>query len=513
LWARHNAIWGPGSAPERVALTDELIELAHRTADFELEYFAVSFRWVALLEQGDERYLDQFRDFLAVTKRGRLARSEFASSVDQCVIYALMGRFAESEAFLDRALASFGETTHPHFGYIAHQLRWACWLLQGRFDELAELHRELAETEHPFPRLLEAISAAERGDAETLSALTDLVAAERPYPRDFLPLWLRLQAATAVLTDDPALGEQARADLEPYAGQWLVSLYGCDIAGPAEYWLAELDVAARRWDAAVQRFTEAERCAVRMRARPWSVNARAGLARALIARGSGEDAARASSLLAEVEREASTLGMRHVAERARQALSGASPAQRAPAPAEEFRRDGAVWLLGYAGRSVHLPDAKGLRDLHVLLGRAGTDVSAVRLLNPSGGEVVLAARRLGGDAVLDDEAKSRYQRHLERLDTEIDRLLELGDDERAAKLDTERTALLDELRAAAGLAGRTRRLGDEAECARKTVTARIRDTLRKLDQLHPELAAHLRASVVTGASCGYRPQVEVNWRL
>jgi hypothetical protein len=122
---------------------------------------------------------------------------------------------------------------------------------------------------------------------------------------------------------------------------------------------------------------------------------------------------------------------------------------------------------------------------------------------------------MGGDPVLDEEAKSRYRAHISRLDEEIDRATGLGDDERAARLDEERAALLAELRAAAGLAGRTRRLGDEAERARKTVTARIRDTLRRIDQRHPDLAAHLRAAVTTGAHCAYRPGpgAAVSWRL
>ncbi|MGK5533196.1 ATPase, partial [Streptomyces sp. URMC 129] len=187
---------------------------------------------------------------------------------------------------------------------------------------------------------------------------------------------------------------------------------------------------------------------------------------------------------------------------------GASP-PRAGRADGEFRFDGTVWTLGYAGRTVHMPDAKGLRDLHLLLGNAGADIPAVRLLSPEG------VQRLGGDPVLDDEAKSRYRKHLEMLDAEIDRAAETGDDERAAELDRERAALLDELRAAAGLGGRGRRLGDEAERARKTVTARIRDTLRRLDRRHPELAAHLRATVTTGAMCAYRPgpEHEAHFRL
>jgi hypothetical protein len=40
---------------------------------------------------------------------------------------------------------------------------------------------------------------------------------------------------------------------------------------------------------------------------------------------------------------------------------------------------------------------------------------------------------------------------------------------------------------------------------RTTVTGRIRDTLRKLDDGHPALAAHHLASVRAGAHCCYQP--------
>jgi non-ribosomal peptide synthetase component F len=184
-----------------------------------------------------------------------------------------------------------------------------------------------------------------------------------------------------------------------------------------------------------------------------------------------------------------------------------------PASAPEFRREGGVWRLGYDGTVVHLPDAKGLRDLHLLLSQPGADVSAVLLLDPAAGPELVAARQMGGDPILDDEAKARYRRHLAELDDAIDRAAARGDDRRAATLEAERTALLDELRAAAGLAGRSRRLGDEAERARKAVTARIRDTLRRLEERHPALAAHLRSTVSTGSTCRYSPSVPVAWRL
>ncbi|MGW3899390.1 hypothetical protein ACWD6L_29790, partial [Micromonospora profundi] len=82
-----------------------------------------------------------------------------------------------------------------------------------------------------------------------------------------------------------------------------------------------------------------------------------------------------------------------------------------------------------------------------------------------------------------------------------------------AALAAPRAPLLAGGPAAAGLAGRSRRLGDEAERARKTVTARIRDTMRKLDERHPALAGHLREAVSTGSTCRYLPSETVPWRL
>ncbi|AYY13072.1 hypothetical protein EF847_10565 [Actinobacteria bacterium YIM 96077] len=184
------------------------------------------------------------------------------------------------------------------------------------------------------------------------------------------------------------------------------------------------------------------------------------------------------------------------------------------AAVNSFRFDGAVWTLSFAGRTIHMPDAKGLHDLHTLLSRPGTDVPVVDLLTARSGDDARSARRFGGDDVLDDTAKEQYRQRLSQLDEEIDLALDRRDDERAAQLDRERTALLDQLRQAAGLGGRTRSLGDEAERSRKTVTARIRDVLRRLDERHPELAAHLRTTVSTGIACRYDPPADgASWDL
>ncbi|ONI84613.1 ATPase [Saccharothrix sp. ALI-22-I] len=477
LWSMHDTTPGIGNAELRLALTDELITVSRRSGDHTTEHFASSFQWVALVELGDPRYFDQLHTFVALSERLGVTRFNFTAAIDQCIIATMQGRFAEAEAFLSRA-TELGADSHTGFRVMYLHLRWALMLPQGSFARLDELAAEIASSSYPCPGLLAGLTALERGDVATARRYLDQPVDDR-YRASFEPLWLRFHAQFALAAGDRELAARVRSQLAPHRGKWLVSLYGCDISGPVDLWLGVVDLALGRCAEAVEELTAAQRSAELMRARPWAVRARRHLAEALRAQGSP-----AADLAASAARDAATLGLHSLADHQ---------------PANEFRRDGDVWALSYGGVTVRLPDSKGLRDLHVLLSAPGEPVAAVSLLAPE----AVASARLGGDPVLDDEAKARYRRRLAQLDDEIDRAF---DDNRAAALDRERAALLEELRAAAGLAGRTRRLGDEAERARKAVTARIRDTLRKLDERHPDLAAHLREAVSTGATCIYSGQ-------
>ncbi|MEU2572143.1 AAA family ATPase [Streptomyces anulatus] len=621
LWARHDSVWGLGSAMERLGLTDEMTVVGRRTQHHDMELHATSMRWVALLELGDPAFIDQFRAFVRLAELTELPRFALGIAVDTSLIAALQGRFAEASTALEDDALDPESNDHVAFGFMGHHLRWALHLLQGHFAEAEKVLGLLPGAGYPYPGLLEAVTAVEQGDATpALRLIAEHSDRAAPYPRAFMPLWLRLLAQTAAITGDPRLITRAEDELTPYTGQWIVSLYGCDIGGPVDLWLGMLAAARDDQEAAVAALTEAAASSDRLGARPWAVRARLCLARSLLARagagdggaagagvaraeragpgpgaeagavragGAGEsagDAGQARRLLGEVAREAGELAMSHVEAEAtalrtappstadptpmptaaadastapRPAASGpavsgpavsgsaapwaqgpgaaagrstaglsagasagssAAASVGAPAgiravPSAEFRRNGPVWQLRWDGVTVHVPDAKGLRDLHSLLGLPGTDVPAVQLLAPEGGDLVVAAGQLGGDPVLDEEAKRRYKEHLALLDAEIDRAAARDDARGVEKYDRERQALLDQLRSAAGLGGRTRRLGDQTERARKTVTARIRDTLRKLDTLHPALAAHLKASVTTGTTCAYRPEHSPDWRL
>jgi len=121
--------------------------------------------------------------------------------------------------------------------------------------------------------------------------------------------------------------------------------------------------------------------------------------------------------------------------------------------------------------------------------------------------------RMGADPVLDQQAKAAYRARLAGLAADIEDAEAAGSDGRAEALRSEREALIHELAAAAGLGHRDRMLGDEAERARKTVSARVRDALAKIGQVHPELASHLRGSLRMGTRCSYSPAEPTRWKL
>jgi SAM-dependent methyltransferase len=98
------------------------------------------------------------------------------------------------------------------------------------------------------------------------------------------------------------------------------------------------------------------------------------------------------------------------------------------------------------------------------------------------------------------------------LARQIDDADATGSPRRAQTLCSERDALIRELAAAAGLGGRDRRLGDETERARKTVSARVRDAISKIERVHPELAMHLRTALRMGTVCSYTPSESTAWK-
>ncbi|GAB2898010.1 ATP-binding protein [Streptomyces mayteni] len=474
LMTRHDALWAPGTAAERQVLAEELAAVATRCGDRSVALLASLLRAMALLERGDPAGRAEQRSALAAAgdDAGALATVLWS----EVAFAALDGRFEAARSALERAEGDERERrsdagARGDTATMLHQQRWMLEVARGRFDAADAL---VASAGPAHADLLLGVTAAERGHlAAARHHLARLRAAAGRPSRWFEPLWLRLRAQLAAADGEPAERAAIRAELAPLAGGWL-TMFGSSIDGPVDYWTALRDAADGDWPAAVAGLTAAERAAEAMGAAPWAARVRRALAEALAGRGGR----------GEPER---------------------------PAAPNVFRFDGQVWTLTFAGVTAHLPDAKGLHDIRRLLDRPGGEIPAVELLAAESGAPAREAGLLGADPVLDERAKAAYRARLTRLDGDIEAALERGDDRRAAELDGERAVLIDEVRRATGLHGRSRRLGDQAERTRKAVTERIRNALRRLDRHHPALAGHLRESLATGSVCRYTPREPVRW--
>jgi hypothetical protein len=173
-------------------------------------------------------------------------------------------------------------------------------------------------------------------------------------------------------------------------------------------------------------------------------------------------------------------------------------------------RDGDTWELIFAGVAVRVPDSKGMHDLATLLAARGTEL---HVSNLTGGDPTRSVTRGRGDPVLDRRAIAEYKRRIDDLDADLAEAEAHHDEGRVAKLAGERDFLLNELAAAAGFGGRSRRLGDDVDRQRKAVRARLRDAIGRVEAAHPDLGRHLARAVRTGTFCAYDPEVPIDWSV
>ena len=164
------------------------------------------------------------------------------------------------------------------------------------------------------------------------------------------------------------------------------------------------------------------------------------------------------------------------------------------------------WIAEFEGRRVIIADLKGLRDIRRLLEVSGQEIHCLDLAERE-------AAVPGGDAMLDQKARNALKTRMRDLQEDLAEAEGMNDIGRAERLRTEIDSLLDTLKAALGLGGRSRRLGDAAEKARTAVTWRIRHALTRITQAHPELGRHLAHSLRTGTFCSYQPETSIAWRF
>lgn len=452
LVAQHFILWQPDTLIERFQLADEIVALAHRCGEREMELETRLWRIADRLELGDG---DGAR--LESGHYVRLA-GELGFPVYRWYAAMLEASFATTSGAFDegeRAIHAARELgTRAHLAntemFFTSQL-FHLRRLQGRCAELERDVRMIAEQLPSMPvwRASLVLALLERGDPESARIELQRVA-NTAIPRD--GMWL---VCMALITEGCArlgereLGADALEQLRPFAERDVVAVAAIVANGPVELALGLAATATGEFEAAAHHFERALARARGQRLSPWEAIANYWLGDSLLKTGNrddGERALRASQQLARqigmrsLDRDA---GARLAAQPAPDASSIASRSLAAGAgePAQ-FLRQGDHWLLSFRDQPLRLRDAKGLRYLARLLQQPGVRVPAADLM---------------AAGAIDGETRGR------------------------------------------------RRTSEAPEQARVNVTKAITQTTRKIGREHPTLGAYLTATVSTGALCIYDP--------
>jgi AAA ATPase-like protein len=457
LLAVHDAMWAPGTAEKRLPVVARMLDAAETSGDADLVAQAQLLRATALLELGDPDGLDALLAYITLAAALGHARGRWGALTRQATYIAIAGQ-AEDALQVGTQAWQLGQAIGEPDALGVFGTNRAALALLGVPVELGLLADVAGDPLWPLFPLLRAWPAVVRGDTSAArTALGDFSVQVIPQKYDLELIAIAGRVFAVAGTDEQRRWAYDR--LRQYSGRHIV-VGGCAAyQGAVDHVLNKLAAALNQPELGVAHLRAALEQYERLGA--------AGFTR-----------------LAESEL----------------AVSAAA------APASEFRFADGLWRLDFAGQQAQLPDAKGMHDIAMLLSAPGTEVHVLDLLGVDG-------PKLGADPVLDDIAKAQYRARLKALAEELDAADARGDEGLAKRLTAEQETILAELSRASGLGGRPRRLGDAGEKARKTVGARVRDALVKLDRVHPELAGHLRGAVRLGTTCSYTPAQPIRWQV
>jgi tetratricopeptide (TPR) repeat protein len=464
LAAHCDATAGPAYSEQRRDEATEIVELSRRHGVREQELLGLRLLFVALLELGEpdawsvasafERLAETLRQplYLGYVPLWRSTQATLSGNFDEA-------RRQNAEA------VRIGAVTSSENALMLTQVQRL--MIAFEADEVESLGAMVDEMVIPIGEIAEslperALTLAVVGRTDEARAVLGRAAAVgywRWDDQEWLPA-LSTAAKAAVALSDRAHAEQLLPLIAPYANRVAFEGIGAGC---------------------------------------WGVLAReCGLLAAMLGR---SDEAR-DYLRAAIERNLRA-GMPRLAEAARadlEALDGPPPVDSTAA----LSRDGDVWSMRWGGHKIRLRDAKGVRDLAVLLAQPGQSVHVLELVG---------AAEENTEPVLDRQALSAYRNRLREIDDELDAAMSNADEGRASKLTAEREFLTAELSAALGLGGRVRQTSGSTERARKAVAARIRDTITRISSDHPSLGTHLKHSVRTGTWCVYEPEHPTLWTV
>lgn len=492
----HHCLLGPEHASLRLTLAQEMIGQAARTGRPGDVVMGVMWRAVDLFLLGDPHADRGLRELVALAGRGPHLAAEFIAGTIQVMLAIRQGRFGHAEnlaaASAERGAAAGDRDAAGWYGGQLGSIRW----FQGRIAELLDVFHEQAD--NPVLSAIDnsylsavALAAATAGEKRLA---TGMLARIRGRDLAALPrssTWLFTLygvTETAHLLGDEAISAEIYDLLLPHESAPVIASLGVTCLGSAHHPLGVASLTTGRLDRAIGHFQAAVRDNLALGHWPATVLSRWRLGHALAARHGARD----ELALRELEiatKEAAELGMELPAPVSRRAL-GPSPAT--------ARRHGRHWRIELGGRSVLVEHSVGMGHLAMLIANPGREIPAADLAG--------VPDQPPDQPVIDATARRAYEDQLARLQEAIEEREALTDADGAAALRAEHAWLASELAAATGLGGRSRAFTGDGERARVAVGKAIRRALGRIEELDAAMGAELRATVRTGARCGYQPR-------
>ncbi|GIH22816.1 hypothetical protein Aph01nite_11260 [Acrocarpospora phusangensis] len=478
LLAQHDTLWTPGTAVARGAIAAEITGLAGRARDRERHAQALLLSATAQLENASAAFRATFAEYAHVTARLRQPRHDYLLRTREAALALLDGDIATGER-LSAEAAALGESVgDSDTGNVRMSQRLEVVRARNRPAELREMAGEAVAWWIGVPAHAHAVAAgfrARAGDLDAARRELDTVLALEDWRSDRSYLWsifIGEMVTAAIAVRDLPLCRRLLDDLLPFAETCAVNAALVCFMGAHAHRAGLLYAALDEPEPARHWLRHALRTHRRLGAHAWE----AETGQALTALG---------TRAAETSQSPPALG---------DLRESVAPNPDIP----RLHRVGDMWQATYRGHTAYLRDAKGLRDLATLLAHPDTDLPALDLA-ATGRTTVTRP-----DPVLDRTALAAYRRRLAELDDEITTAKTHGDLARHQRATDEREQVLSELRRATRPDGASRPLGPTpAERARKAVTARIRDAIRRISDAHPELGTHLNRSIRTGTICRY----------
>ncbi|MGH3786013.1 MAG: ATP-binding protein [Pseudonocardiaceae bacterium] len=470
LLARHDVLWTPGAEVHRAEIAREIVAVAQQAGDDERQAEGLLLLANALLEHGSSAFEAALGACLSILDRLDQPRHRYTAETRRACRALLRGRLEEAAERIESA-AHLGERLRePDAGNVRMSQRLELVRARGEPNELRAFAIEAVAHWTGAPVHAHAVAAGFHARAGDLGPARQHVAvvldlgtwrADRSY---LWSVFVRELAYAAVALEDRDLCAQLLGDVQALAGSCGVNGAFVAFAGSHAHTAGLLAAALGQTETSVALLDRACATYERLGAEAWCAQARRD-------------------------------------------LNASTPTPNVAHAGRSMQRRGAVWHIIFDGREATVPHVKGLADIARLLSAPHTELHVL--------DLIVATDRSGNSGdMIDRRALDSYRRRLADLDDEIDEAVRHHDDARGTLLAAERLALLGELRRVTNVERRPRQFANHpAERARKAVAARVRDAIRKLEPVQPELAAHLERSIVTGTYCRYRPDENRAWKV